>query len=76
MFDAQICCMPCHQLASVPPRTTNASFAKQGVPERALPTPCAGHSLQLLDNQRWLEQFHADAERLTDEDLNTEPEAW
>lgn len=33
-------------------------------------------ALQLLDNQRWLEQFHADAERLKDEDLNTEPEAW
>ena len=33
-------------------------------------------ALRLLDHQRWLEQFRADAETLTDEDLNSEPEAW
>lgn len=33
-------------------------------------------ALRLLDHERWLEQFHADAEKLKDEDLTTEPEAW
>lgn len=33
-------------------------------------------ALRLLDQERWLGQFHADAERLKDEDVNAEPEAW
>jgi hypothetical protein len=33
-------------------------------------------ALRLLDHDRWLEQFRADAEALKDEDLSTEPEAW
>jgi antitoxin ParD1/3/4 len=33
-------------------------------------------ALRLLDHERWLAQFHADAERLKDEDVNAEPEAW
>jgi len=33
-------------------------------------------ALRLLDQQLWLERFHADAERLRDEDVNDEPEAW
>ncbi|WIY83035.1 hypothetical protein [Propionimicrobium sp. PCR01-08-3] len=33
-------------------------------------------ALRLLDHEPWLEQFHADAERLKDEDVNAEPEAW
>lgn len=33
-------------------------------------------ALRLLDHERWLEQFRADAEQLRDEDLNTEPDAW
>ena len=33
-------------------------------------------ALRLLDHDRWLEQFHADAEGLKAEDLNAEPEAW
>ena len=33
-------------------------------------------ALRLLDHERWLEQFRADAERLKDENLNTEPDAW
>lgn len=33
-------------------------------------------ALRLLDHERWLEQSHADAERLKDEDVNAEPEAW
>lgn len=33
-------------------------------------------ALRLLDHDRWLEQFRADAEALKDEDLNGEPEAW
>ena len=33
-------------------------------------------ALRLLDHERWLEQFRADAQTLTDEDLSTEPDAW
>jgi hypothetical protein len=33
-------------------------------------------ALRLLDHERWLEQFRADAEALKDEDLAQEPDAW
>ena len=33
-------------------------------------------ALRLLDHERWLAQFRADAETLKDEDLNVEPPAW
>lgn len=33
-------------------------------------------ALRLLDHERWLEQFRADADTLKDENLNAEPEAW
>lgn len=33
-------------------------------------------ALRLLDHERWLAQFRADAESLKDEDVNAEPEAW
>ena len=33
-------------------------------------------ALRLLDHERWLERFHADAEPLRDEDVSAEPEAW
>ncbi len=33
-------------------------------------------ALRLLDHDRWLQQFHADAEALRDENLNDESEAW
>lgn len=33
-------------------------------------------ALRLLDHERWLTQFRADAETLKDEDLTTEPDAW
>ncbi|QIS14363.1 hypothetical protein [Nocardia arthritidis] len=33
-------------------------------------------ALRLLDRQEWLQQAQADADRLRDEDLNDEPEAW
>lgn len=33
-------------------------------------------ALRLLDHERWLGQFRADTERLKDEDVNAEPEAW
>jgi len=33
-------------------------------------------ALRLLDQDRWLEQFRADAEDLKDENLSAEPEAW
>ncbi|MFD4422212.1 hypothetical protein ACFWN7_12025 [Agromyces sp. NPDC058484] len=33
-------------------------------------------ALRLLDHERWLVQFRADAEPLKGEDVNTEPEAW
>ena len=33
-------------------------------------------ALRLLDHERWLTQFRADAEALQSEDLTTEPEAW
>ncbi|MBB5082839.1 hypothetical protein [Nonomuraea endophytica] len=33
-------------------------------------------ALRLLDRQAWLEQARADAARLADEDLSTEPDAW
>lgn len=33
-------------------------------------------ALRLLDHDRWLERFHADAERLKEENVNAEPEAW
>ena len=33
-------------------------------------------ALRLLDHERWLERFRADAEALKNEDLNAEPDAW
>ena len=33
-------------------------------------------ALRLLDHERWLTQFRADAEELKAEDLNAEPDAW
>lgn len=33
-------------------------------------------ALRLLDHERWLGQFRADAEALQDEDVNAEPDAW
>ena len=33
-------------------------------------------ALRLLDHDRWLHQFRADAEALEGEDLSTEPDAW
>lgn len=33
-------------------------------------------ALRLLDHERWLEQFRADADGLKNEDINAEPEAW
>jgi len=33
-------------------------------------------ALRLLDRERWLAQFRVDAEKLKDEDVNTEAEAW
>ena len=33
-------------------------------------------ALRLLDHDRWLHQFHTDAEALKSEDLSAEPEAW
>ena len=33
-------------------------------------------ALRLLDHERWLGQFRTDAERIKDEDVNAEPEAW
>ena len=33
-------------------------------------------ALRLLDHERWLTQFRADAELIKDEDLSEEPEAW
>lgn len=33
-------------------------------------------ALRLLDHERWLVQFRADAETLKGEDVNTEPAAW
>lgn len=33
-------------------------------------------ALRLLDRERWLDQFRADAEALRDENLDAESEAW
>lgn len=33
-------------------------------------------ALKLLDREAWLTRARADAERLTDEDLTTEADAW
>jgi antitoxin ParD1/3/4 len=33
-------------------------------------------ALRLLDHERWLMQFRADAERLRDENINAGPGAW
>ena len=33
-------------------------------------------ALRLLDHERWLAQFRADAEAIKDEDLTEESEAW
>lgn len=33
-------------------------------------------ALRLLDHDRWLQQFRADAEQLVDEDVAGEPDAW
>jgi hypothetical protein len=33
-------------------------------------------ALRLLDHERWLEQFRADADALKDENLSAEPDAW
>lgn len=48
--------------------------------ESALPgettTETLRRALRLLDHDRWLHQFRADAEALRGEDLNVEPDAW
>lgn len=33
-------------------------------------------ALRLLDHERWLEQFRADADALKEENLTAEPDAW
>ena len=33
-------------------------------------------ALRLLDHERWLEQFRADADALKEENLSAEPDAW
>ena len=33
-------------------------------------------ALRLLDHERWLEQMRRDADRLRDENLANEPDAW
>jgi hypothetical protein len=33
-------------------------------------------ALRLLDHERWLQQFRADADALKDENLTAEPDAW
>lgn len=33
-------------------------------------------ALQLLDREVWIKQARTDAERLRDEDVSTEPDAW
>jgi Arc/MetJ-type ribon-helix-helix transcriptional regulator len=33
-------------------------------------------ALRLLEHERWLEQFRADADALKDENLTAEPDAW
>ncbi len=33
-------------------------------------------ALRLLEHEAWLNRFRRDAERLKDEDLNAEPDAW
>ena len=33
-------------------------------------------ALRLLDHERWLEQMRRDADRLRDENLADEPDAW
>lgn len=33
-------------------------------------------ALRLLDHERWLMQFRADAEALKDEDVNADADAW
>lgn len=40
------------------------------------PSDTIRRALRLLDRERWLTQFHADAERLKGEDVNAEAEAW
>jgi len=32
--------------------------------------------LRLLDHDNWLRQFYLDAQRMKDENLNDEPDAW
>ncbi|MDR0848972.1 MAG: hypothetical protein LBN10_08035 [Propionibacteriaceae bacterium] len=33
-------------------------------------------ALRHLDQEEWLKRFHEESVRLTDENLNTEPDAW
>lgn len=33
-------------------------------------------ALRALDQETWLAHFHADAERISGEDLSAEPDAW
>jgi antitoxin ParD1/3/4 len=33
-------------------------------------------ALRLLNHERWLGKFHADAKKIKAEDVNAEPEAW
>ncbi|MFT4218512.1 MAG: hypothetical protein QM619_15195 [Micropruina sp.] len=37
-------------------------------------TPRRSH--RLLDHERWLDQFHIDAEKIKDEDIGAESGAW
>lgn len=65
--------------------TTTIGFRPTAEDERILrEAPRPGESttetlrraLRLLDRDRWLEQFRADADALADEDLGSEADAW
>ena len=62
--------------------TKPISFRPNEIDQRILdncgqsPTDAIRRGLRLLDHERWLEQFRADAAGQRDFDPNDEPEAW
>ena len=75
----------CRTRASIADVATSIGFRPTPDDERILreaarpgetTTETLRRALRLLDHDRWLEQFRADAEALKAENLNAEPEAW
>ena len=68
-----------------PAKTKTIGFRPTGRDERIIKeamrdgestTDVIRRALRKLEREAWLAKFHADVERLRDEDLSDEPDAW